>query len=174
MSTRRAIVVLSILVSFASLAAACGDDDIASSGGDTPLEETAEPTSTEPAGEPLVELADSSLGDVLISNGFTLYLFTPDPPAETTCLDACAALWPPLEGDGAVDVGEGLDSSRFALISRPDGTMQVTFDDKPLYFYAPDTPGSADGQGIGDVWFVIDGDAEAVTAVASRNSGPGY
>ena len=35
--------------------------------------------------------------------------------------------------------------------------MQVTYADHPLYHYAPDTsPGDTSGQGVGDVWFVVE------------------
>ncbi|MEQ8718867.1 MAG: hypothetical protein RIE08_14750 [Acidimicrobiales bacterium] len=180
---RRIPVALSLLVVLALIVASCGDDSTTETEAQGDADETAlddggaaseGAASDDTTGEPLVEVTRSSLGDILSSGGFALYLFTPDPPGETTCFDSCAGLWPPLEGDGTVEVGAGLDAERFGLIDRGDGTMQVTYDGTPLYFYAPDSPGTTDGQGLNEVWFVVDADGAAVTSTAGGGSGPGY
>ena len=42
------------------------------------------------------------------------------------------------------------------MITRTDGSNQVTYNGWPLYYFASDeTAGDAEGQGSGDVWFVV-------------------
>jgi predicted lipoprotein with Yx(FWY)xxD motif len=42
------------------------------------------------------------------------------------------------------------------VITRSDGTFQVTLDGKPLYYYAKDTkPGDTTGEGLNSVWYVV-------------------
>ncbi|NED98608.1 COG4315 family predicted lipoprotein [Phytoactinopolyspora halotolerans] len=109
-----------------------------------------------------VELSDTSLGEILVDGeGRTLYLFTPDSPGESTCIDECLDIWPPLEGD--VEAGEGVNEELLGTIERDDGTVQATYGDWPLYYYAEDADaGDIEGQGVNDVWYVIDADGEAV------------
>jgi predicted lipoprotein with Yx(FWY)xxD motif len=55
---------------------------------------------------------------------------------------------------GAQPLPAGVNGT-LATVSRPDGTVQVTYNGWPLYHFARDTaPGSVRGQGIGGVWFV--------------------
>jgi hypothetical protein len=51
----------------------------------------------------------------------------------------------------------------------------VTYDGQPLYTYAPDGgPGDTTGQGVGDVWWVVASDGEAIRgADAGGGSGAG-
>jgi predicted lipoprotein with Yx(FWY)xxD motif len=43
----------------------------------------------------------------------------------------------------------------FATFARPDGTMQVSYNGKPLYYFAKDTKaGDTNGQGVGGKWFI--------------------
>jgi len=91
------------------------------------------------------------------SNGKTLYGFTPDVGAAApTCVDGCAATWPPLTVTGAATAGSGVDQSKLTTIQRADGTTQVKYGDYPLYYYAPDTAaGQTTGQGVGGKWYVV-------------------
>ncbi|WP_454818524.1 hypothetical protein [Labrys neptuniae] len=48
-------------------------------------------------------------------------------------------------------MGEG-----WAAVKRADGSLQWSYDGKPVYFYAPDKKkGDKTGDGIGGVWHVI-------------------
>jgi len=41
-------------------------------------------------------------------------------------------------------------------ITRADGTVQVTYNGWPLYYYASDkASGDVMGEGVGNVWYVI-------------------
>jgi predicted lipoprotein with Yx(FWY)xxD motif len=93
-------------------------------------------------------------GDHLVDcSGMTIYIYTADHPnsGESTCTDDCALSWPPLMvSDGQTPAaGDGADPSLLGTISRPDGTMQVTYNGWPLYLYSGDTvAGEQNGLGI--------------------------
>jgi predicted lipoprotein with Yx(FWY)xxD motif len=64
---------------------------------------------------------------------------------------------------GAPAAGEGVDAALLGTITRDDGAMQVTYNGWPLYYFADDTaPGDANGQGLGDVWFLVSPTGEAI------------
>ena len=149
------------VVVLAFVLAACGGQAATSTGGDaTQPSATAEATT--------VAVASSSLGDILVDGeGRTLYLFNSDEQGgPSTCYEGCAAAWPPLTGPAAA--GAGADESLLSVTERDDGTQQVTYNGWPLYHYASDSAaGDTKGQGVGDVWFAVDAQGEAVTAAAT-------
>ena len=94
----------------------------------------------------------------------TLYLFTKDTPNTTVCYDKCATAWPPLLTTGAPVAGEGVDASKLGTTTRTDGTVQVTYNGWPLYYYDKDkAPGDVVGQDVGDVWYVVSAAGDKVT-----------
>jgi alcohol dehydrogenase (cytochrome c) len=100
--------------------------------------------------------------------GRALYLFTDDTEVgASSCYDACAEAWPPYTaGDVPKEylvAGEGADTTLIDLIEREDGGTQITYDDQPLYYYAEDEgPGDVNGQGAGDVWYLVSPSGEAL------------
>jgi predicted lipoprotein with Yx(FWY)xxD motif len=160
----RSACALIAVASLTLLAAACGDDD--DSAPSEPAATTAaasESATTAAEGSAVVEVVESDLGQILASGGKTLYIFTPDNGGAPTCYDDCASMWPALLADGDVTVGEGLDAGLFATAARDDGGEQVTVDGWPLYFFANDAaPGDANGQGVGDVWYVVGPDGAPI------------
>jgi predicted lipoprotein with Yx(FWY)xxD motif len=154
--------------------AACGDDDDDSATGttETTAAETTEPTdattTTEVAapaeGASTVATAESDLGTILVDgDGMTLYLFMPDAQGASTCLDSCAGTWPALAGPATA--GGGVDQALLATANRPDdGSAQVTYNGWPLYHFASDAaPGDTNGQGVANIWFVVDPGGNAIT-----------
>ena len=109
-----------------------------------------------------VTVASSDLGDILTDgDGNTLYLFTPDAQGESVCYDQCEDAWPPLVGD--VTAGDGVDGSLLGATERTDGSVQVTYNGWPLYYFAADNaPGDINGQGVNDVWYVLDADGDGI------------
>jgi predicted lipoprotein with Yx(FWY)xxD motif len=109
---------------------------------------------------------NATLGEILTdSQGMTLYMFTKDEPNVTNCYDGCATAWPPLlVADGEEPMaGAGL-TGQLGVIDRTDGGRQVTYNGMPLYYFANDSvPGDTNGQGVNDVWFVLNPDAPSVT-----------
>ena len=107
---------------------------------------------------------DPELGPILTSaRGRTVYLFTLDERNNSRCSGVCALARPPLLTVGSPMAEEGVTSGSLDSIKREDGYNQVTYDGQPLYYYAPDeTPGDITGQGIGDVWFVVSPEGQAI------------
>lgn len=164
----RSRIVIALAAAGALALAACGGGDVADDGGDG-----GQTVST-------VAVADTDLGSVLVDDdGRTLYLFDSDPDGGTACTDACADTWPPLEGPAAA--GDGADGGLLGTIERPDGATQATYGGHPLYTYAADAAaGDVNGQGVGEVWWVVDAAGEAVhdtagaAAATSEDDGDPY
>ena len=144
--------------------AGCGDSDSDSDPGGGGYGAPDETTTGATASVELT-LADTDLGEVLADGeGMTLYLFTEDSGGTSTCYDDCAAAWPPLTVEDRAAVSGGLDEGLVGSIERDDGTTQVTYNGHPLYYWANDTaPGDVNGQGVNDVWYVVDAEGNAVT-----------
>ncbi|MDZ7728985.1 MAG: hypothetical protein U5Q44_12740 [Dehalococcoidia bacterium] len=105
---------------------------------------------------------NDELGDFLVGpDQMTLYIFEMDEAGVSNCTGDCAAAWPPLtvaEGEEPT-AGDGVEGE-LGTIERDDGSQQVTLDGQPLYYWASDEePGDATGQGVQDVWFVIEASA---------------
>ena len=118
------------------------------------------------AGGGTVAVMDSELGQILVdAEGRALYRFEQDGSGESTCYDQCEQNWPALETDGEPQAGDGADQALLGTTERRDGTMQVTYADRPLYYFAGDQgPGDVKGQGIGGVWFLVAPDGSAIPA----------
>ncbi len=101
--------------------------------------------------------ANSKYGSILTdAKGMTLYLFTKDTSTTSTCTDGCATIWPALLTSGSPAAGTGVDGTKLGTTTRPDGTVQVTYNGHPLYYFAQDkASGDANGQGIKSVWYVV-------------------
>jgi predicted lipoprotein with Yx(FWY)xxD motif len=64
-------------------------------------------------------------------------------------------------------VGPGLDTGIFSTIPRDDGTEQLVAGQWPLYYYSGDSaPGDVNGQGAGEVWYVVGTDATLIKDAA--------
>jgi len=120
-------------------------------------------TASPAAAGPAVNVASTSLGDVLVDGkGMTLYMFTADSAGTSACTGDCLANWPALAGE-SVTPGTGLDAADFASITRDDGSKQVTFYGMPLYLFAGDkAAGDVTGQGLGGKWYVLKADGTVV------------
>lgn len=107
---------------------------------------------------------NTELGAILTDDkGMTLYLFTNDSPGTSNCYDQCAVNWPPLLTSGDPIAGEGADAGLLGTTERTDGTMQVTYNGWPLYYWINDTgPGDTTGQGVGEVWYVLSPQGEMI------------
>ena len=110
------------------------------------------------------------------SSGKTLYWFAPDTSTTSKCSGSCATYWPPVTGP--VTAGSGVTGT-LSTITRPDGTMQATYDGHPLYTYVGDTAaGQAKGNGLnlsGGLWYemTVSGAKPAVSTAGSTSGGGG-
>ena len=147
---------LAIAAIFPLVIAACSNGDDTGGGADDEPDEAA---------ETVVAVEDSELGQIVVdSEGRTLYVFLVDETSESTCYDDCEANWPPLTVDGE-PAGDGVDAALLGTTERQDGSTQVTLDGHPLYHFAGDeTADDVNGQGVGDVWYVVSPEGEAITA----------
>jgi predicted lipoprotein with Yx(FWY)xxD motif len=93
------------------------------------------------------------------STGRALYLFEADKNGASACSGACAAAWPPDTVTGTPQAGSGVQQSLLGTIKRPDGSMQLTYNGHPLYYFTADTAGgAAHGQAVkafGAGWYVV-------------------
>ncbi len=163
------------------LAAACSSGSSSTASGaatsspatSSPAAPAATASSSSAASSPAAAAATVSLraisglpAKVLVgSNGRTLYLFQGDKNGMSACSGACAAAWPPDIVTGSPQAGSGVSQSLLGTINRPDGTVQVTYNGHPLYYFTADTAtGTAHGQGVkafGAEW-------DAVSAAGSK------
>lgn len=90
------------------------------------------------------------------AGGMTLYMFKKDSPGMSACSGGCIDNWP-IYYQEHVAPPEGVMGEDFATITRGDGAMQTTFRGYPLYYFKGDaSPGDTKGEGIKEVWYVID------------------
>jgi predicted lipoprotein with Yx(FWY)xxD motif len=109
----------------------------------------------------------SDFGRVLFDGrGFVLYAFTKDPRGRSACVGACAKAWPPYVVRGPLRSGPGVTASLLATVRRSDGSRQVTYGGRPLYYYVGDKrPGQILCQNVsefGGLWLVVRGSGRLV------------
>ena len=80
--------------------------------------------------------------------------------------------------DGEPTGGDGLT---LGVVTRPDGTRQVTFDGRPLYRFAEDSAGTVTGNGASDAfgeqeftWHVATPTGISTSDANSSTSDDGY
>jgi len=87
-----------------------------------------------------------------------LYAFTRDPRGRSACYGACATAWPPYIVRGPLRAGPGVKRSLLGTTRRRDGSRQLTYAGKPLYYYVSDPVGVIRCQnvfGFGGLWLVV-------------------
>ena len=131
-----------------------------------PAAATNAPASVAPAAKPVtLQIASNDkLGKILADgNGNTLYLLTKDAKGASKCYDQCAASWPAVIPQGAPTLKEGIDTNLISTTLRTDGSAQLTYNGWPLYHFEKDSaPGDTNGQGVGNVWWVVSGEGNPI------------
>lgn len=130
------------------------------------------PAAIPQTGGAVVQTANNpKFGQILVTaDGRTLYTNTFDTPTASKCVDAsCTGFWQALTVNGQPTAGKGVTGT-LGTIARPDGSRQVTYNQKPLYVFTLDKkPGDATGEGVtdsGGTWHV------ALASGAAPNSAP--
>ena len=121
-------------------------------------------------------------GNVLVdSSGLPLYVNDQEAGGKVLCDGSCTSVWRPL----TVAKGSSTASSGIAglgVMTRPDGSRQVTLNGKPLYTFYLDHPGKVGGNDFADsfgsqkfLWHVArEGSAAASSgSVSAGSSGSG-
>jgi predicted lipoprotein with Yx(FWY)xxD motif len=98
----------------------------------------------------------TAIGYVLAeANRQVVYTYSKDTKGgKPTCTGACAATWIPATGTpeaGPADVFSG----QFGLVTRADGTKQITYNGLPLYLLKGAAGMATTGNGQGGVWHVV-------------------
>jgi predicted lipoprotein with Yx(FWY)xxD motif len=133
---------IAVLVAAALIAAAC------TGAGAAPSAPSA--TSSSAAAAVTIGMASSgNFGTVLTGpNGMTLYTYAKDTATSSACTGQCATAWPPLVTTGGAMAGAGV-TGKLGTLMRADGTTQVTYGGRPLYYWMGDAKaGDVTGNGI--------------------------
>jgi predicted lipoprotein with Yx(FWY)xxD motif len=114
---------------------------------------TAAPASEAPAADATVNAeVVGDAGTILVdgATGLTLYIFTKDvkDSGKSVCMGECLVTWPALTvGAGETPTGgDGVTGTLGTITREDDGTLQVTYNGLPLYFFKNDAePGDLNG-----------------------------
>jgi predicted lipoprotein with Yx(FWY)xxD motif len=116
---------------------------------------------------PTLTVRSSAYGPILFDGrGRALYAFTRDRRGgRSTCYGACATAWPPYVVRGALAVGAGARRSLLRTVPRRNGSRQVTYAGRPLYYYVDDGRFQVKCQNVdefGGLWLVVRGSGKLV------------
>lgn len=166
---RRAWVLAAGCAGLLLLAACGGSSSVSGSSGDSQAAGSS---------DGVVHAAKTSLGSVLVtSKGRVIYLLTSDKSGRSSCSDSCLQVWPPVSAGTGTPSATGV-SAKLGVLSRPDGTRQLTVAGHPAYTYASDTAaGQTAGQGIrsyGGTWWALSPAGTAITSSGGTRGGGGY
>lgn len=131
------------------------------------------------AGAGIVMVVDSSqFGQILAtSDGKALYTNTVDKPDDLRCTNlACTSFWMPYTVDAAPGAVEGVPGA-LGTVSRPDGSLQLTYNQMPVYtFYLDKGSGDVQGEGfedLGGTWHIVTLSGSSAGSDGSGTSVPG-
>ena len=113
-----------------------------------------------PAKRARIVADESDFGTVLFdANGQVVYVFENDRTNRSNCTSAeCVKAWPPVLTENPPSAGPGVDAGLLGTIRRDDGTLQVTYNGRPLYFYEHEGPGEIKCHNVslhGGLWWVV-------------------
>lgn len=107
----------------------------------------------------IITTANSEFGTILFDgNNQAIYIWELEESSKAECYGDCAKAWPPVLTEGAPTAAGGINNALLGTTMRTDGTMQVTYNNHPLYYYANEAPGEVKCHDIathGGLWWVI-------------------
>ncbi|MEV6239603.1 hypothetical protein [Lentzea sp. NPDC051838] len=109
---------------------------------------------------------------VIDADGLPLYRFDKDvpKPSKSNCEGECAKAWKPVLAD-KTPMATGIDPITMGVLTRPDGTKQLTIAGYPQYTYAEDkVSGDMKGQGKGGTWWVTAPNGAKITGAKAQNN----
>jgi len=124
-----------------AFAAGCGDDDDDGDEADsaaTATEQAATPTAPQEqaASGTAIKTGDSQYGQVLFDgDDQAVYYFDKESSSKSECYGACAQAWPPVLTEGEPQASGGVQAGKLGTTERDDGSTQVTYNGRPLYYY---------------------------------------
>jgi predicted lipoprotein with Yx(FWY)xxD motif len=130
------------------------------------------PAAAEEAAKLTVE-DDEDYDEILADGeGRSLYVFDGDTQGQgdaapvSACRNECAAAWPPFTTTGDPVGDEGVTATLIGTLQREDGSVQVTYNGWPLYYFSGDKEsGDTEGEeeeAFGSDWYLLDPDGETI------------
>jgi len=116
----------------------------------------------------------AGVGSTLVnSDGKTLYFADQETGGQIKCVSDCLKFWQPLTLPGGTNptAGTGVGGA-LAMVSRPDGSSQVTYDGKPLYAFTQEGAGKASGNGFKDRFGGVNFEWHAAAVSGAAPAGP--
>jgi len=111
------------------------------------------------SGAARLTVRSSEYGKALFGpSGKVVYVFGADRGSVSHCYGVCASAWPPLLTKARPVAGPGIDAKLLGTTKRRDGTLQVTYNRHPLYYYVSDRIGKIMCQHArmhGGLWLII-------------------
>jgi len=166
----RIIILAASVVAVVLTVAACGSKSTAAT--------VPSPTTASSSASTTVAVKQiSGLGSVLVTSaGLPLYANEQD-TSGSTCNGSCTAIWKPLTVTGTPT--ESGVSGKLGVISRTDGSKQVTVNGKPVYTFVEDQPGQVTGNGAHDqfgnqkfTWHVVLSSGQMASSSGSSSGAP--
>jgi predicted lipoprotein with Yx(FWY)xxD motif len=115
-----------------------------------------------------ITAGDSDYGTMLFDERRqAIYVFDKETSETPECYGDCATEWPPVLTEGPPEARDEVDAALLGTIERDDGSVQVTYNGHPLYFYAHEDPGEVlchDVDDFGGTWLVVTPEGEAAPA----------
>jgi len=150
--------------------AACGG-----ASGSTPAANGSPSGGTQQASTAALKTASTPMGTVLEDQqGKVVYEFAADSPNHSACTGSCLTYWPAVTAPSRVPSSIPGITGKVGVLTRSDGTKQLTINGWPLYTYVGDTtPGMTSGQGLnssGGLWWVVSPAGSTITSTASPSS----
>lgn len=113
-----------------------------------------------------ITTGDSQFGEILFDgDDRAIYYFDKEQNGKSECYGACAVAWPPVLTDGRPFSAGGAQARLVGSVKRNDGTTQVTYDGRPLYYYVDDPPGEIlchNVEEFGGLWLAVEPDGAPV------------
>jgi len=115
----------------------------------------------------------SSLGSILTDGaGISLYLFDNDTAGMSSCSGGCLNSWPALLTEYGTAATNDVTGT-LGTITRGDGSLQVTVNDMPVYYWVNDAvAGDAGGHSLGSVWWLLNAEGNAIRQMAEAAATP--
>jgi predicted lipoprotein with Yx(FWY)xxD motif len=97
------------------------------------------------------------LGSYLLGQGGqAMYVYGKDTADISNCAGVCPTIWPPVITLGKPNLGSGVDASMIGTIKLPDGSLMLTYNHKPLYYFVGDVnPSDVKGQDFLNLWNLL-------------------
>lgn len=151
--------------------AACGSS---SSGTGSSSSSSSSSTSSQPSASAAIvrTASNATLGATVLTTaqGMTLYSLSAEHGGKFICTSSsCTQVWHPLSAAGGTPSGV----ASLSVVTRPDGSQQVTYKGMPLYTFAQDQhTGDAKGQGFKDVgtWSAVTVSGAAAPAPSGEST----